>query len=354
MRRFFQSMFLTTTLIFINGVVFAQSLPVLSAQEGVIPMSAGVRWLHFGMLGMLVVALISLIIWSLAFLGQSDRGRIGLSRRWVAVPSFFIVLALGVVFHTIAQMHLDLNGGVITIRLTAYHWPDRYDYFIYKLHGKRNVSYLALNQPLTLPQNTQAQIFVSSRDVNRSWSMTIWAKEHNAHPGFYHTSSLVPLNLGKNRSLCTKNCALDLGVMPLYVSVLPTRAYDQWLKHHTIFATYNAQHLPVATLAHKQLIEEGKQVYEQNCMSCHGVNGMGVNRSVPALNNKQLLKKDEIHWVSDSYPGSPMPGFKGRLDEEAIAAVISYTREKWRNGSKKTALNSDVQPMSVRKIQSYI
>ena len=83
-------------------------------------------------------------------------------------------------------------------------------------------------------------------------------------------------------------------------------------------------------------------------------NGMGVNRSVPALNRKALSKDDEIRWVSSSYPGSPMPGFEGRLDEEGVAAVISYTRQKWRSANKDKPFDSDVQPMSVRKIQSYM
>lgn len=353
MRRFFLQMLLFAGLTFVGILGFSQSLPFLPAQESVIPMSVGMRWLHFGMLGALVVALISLVIWGVSFIGQSYRGQAGLSRRWVAVPCVFTVLALGVVFHTISQMHKS-SEGAIAIRLTGYHWPDRYDYFIYRLQDKGAASYLALNQPLTVPKNKPVEMFISSKDVNRSWSMTIWAKEHNAWPGFYHMSAFTSTVLGKSRSLCTKNCALDLGAMPVYISTLPFSEYTQWVRHHTISSTYDAKRLPVATLSHRQLIEEGRQVYEQNCMSCHGANGMGVNRSVPALNSKALSKDDEIRWVSSSYPGSPMPGFESRLDEEAIAAVISYTRQKWRSAKKDKPLDSDVQPVSVRKIQSYI
>jgi mono/diheme cytochrome c family protein len=80
---------------------------------------------------------------------------------------------------------------------------------------------------------------------------------------------------------------------------------------------------------------EGQNVYVNNCGSCHGPDGEGVD--APALNSKQFLDdvtEDQItSIVAHGIPGSGMVAWSvdygGPLTSEQIDAVASYL-DSWR------------------------
>lgn len=88
----------------------------------------------------------------------------------------------------------------------------------------------------------------------------------------------------------------------------------------------------------------GRQVYENNCASCHQASGSGLAGLFPPLvGNPAVLDDDPWDHVSAivsgvqgkvidgiSYP-SPMPPFGKVLSDEEIAAVINHERSSWGN-----------------------
>lgn len=80
------------------------------------------------------------------------------------------------------------------------------------------------------------------------------------------------------------------------------------------------------------LAEEGAEVWEFNCASCHGTNGEGG--SAPALNAVQFLQSADDNQiallVSVGVPGTQMSAysqdFAGPLTSEQIKAVVTYLR----------------------------
>ena len=82
----------------------------------------------------------------------------------------------------------------------------------------------------------------------------------------------------------------------------------------------------------ESLAESGERLYNQNCASCHGLNGQGGIG--PALNSKQFLQaasNDEIEtFVAVGVPGTQMGGysqdFAGPFTSEQIRAVTIYMR----------------------------
>lgn len=80
------------------------------------------------------------------------------------------------------------------------------------------------------------------------------------------------------------------------------------------------------------LISAGAEVYAANCASCHQSEGDGTG-AYPALAGSQLVTDEDPSAVIEIvlHGQGEMPAFADTLDEEAIAAVVSYIRNSWEN-----------------------
>ena len=90
-------------------------------------------------------------------------------------------------------------------------------------------------------------------------------------------------------------------------------------------------------------IDLGKIVYQNNCASCHGANGEGVN--APALGNQSALahNKDEFirYTIEKGREGTPMEAFQGKLAEEDIDNVTAFIRSRGSSSiAEKTVLKT--------------
>jgi mono/diheme cytochrome c family protein/rhodanese-related sulfurtransferase len=74
----------------------------------------------------------------------------------------------------------------------------------------------------------------------------------------------------------------------------------------------------------------GEIVYQENCTSCHGVDGEGVN--APALGNRSALahNKDEFirYTIEKGRDGTPMNAYTDILSEADIDNVTAFIRSK--------------------------
>jgi len=86
-------------------------------------------------------------------------------------------------------------------------------------------------------------------------------------------------------------------------------------------------------------VEAGKTIYQQNCVPCHGEQGMGDGPAAGGLNpkpqplaaNQEALEDAYLYWrIAEGGLRAPfssaMPGWKAILSEEEIWQVISYLR----------------------------
>jgi mono/diheme cytochrome c family protein len=86
---------------------------------------------------------------------------------------------------------------------------------------------------------------------------------------------------------------------------------------------------------------DGKKVYEDNCLACHMADGMGVPRMQPPLVGSMWVKGDPQTLAAfvitggfdsqnrlDGRGENTMPMF-GALDNESLAAVLSYIRDQF-------------------------
>jgi cytochrome c oxidase subunit 2 len=84
------------------------------------------------------------------------------------------------------------------------------------------------------------------------------------------------------------------------------------------------------------LKKPGQGVFEENCAQCHRANGEGLPATFPALNKNPFVLGDPkpvIATVLNGRKGNlgQMPSWKDKLDDQQIAAVVTYIRQAWSN-----------------------
>lgn len=71
--------------------------------------------------------------------------------------------------------------------------------------------------------------------------------------------------------------------------------------------------------------ETGKQLYQQYCSGCHGAQGQGVPKAGVALADEAGEEAAELRATIFNGKGK-MPGFKGRVNDAQVAAIIEHLR----------------------------
>jgi copper transport protein len=83
-------------------------------------------------------------------------------------------------------------------------------------------------------------------------------------------------------------------------------------------------------------IARGKEVYEQNCVTCHGPNGRGDGPLAASLRPRPAdfrvhmaaghTDGELFTWLSKGVPGTAMPSFEGQISENDRWHVVNYIR----------------------------
>ena len=129
----------------------------------------------------------------------------------------------------------------------------------------------------------------------------------------------------KQKSYTLTKATIGLGLLSWLMLTAPVHAGSRWYDQSSI--------------------DQGASLFKQNCASCHGENAEATanwkeadangNYPPPPLNgtahawhhSKDALKRTILEGGVKI--GGVMPGFKGRLSEAEINAVISYFQSKW-------------------------
>jgi mono/diheme cytochrome c family protein len=134
----------------------------------------------------------------------------------------------------------------------------------------------------------------------------------------------------------------DIEAMAVYLKSLPSRAPPE--------ATS-----PIPPAESSLLTSLGQEVYNSNCATCHGSDGMGMPPAYPPLAGNQSIQMasavNPIRMVlNGGFPpgtaGNPkpygMPPFAQTLSDDQVAAVVSYIRTAWGNhGTPVTAQDAN-------------
>jgi mono/diheme cytochrome c family protein len=108
----------------------------------------------------------------------------------------------------------------------------------------------------------------------------------------------------------------------------------------------SAAKAPPALAADDAAMQRGAHVYEVNCKACHNLQGQGVPGMVtgfadnPAIRAPgvgslvtTVLKGGRAAITKANPTGAGMPSFAWKLDDDDVAAVLTYVRNSWGNAA---------------------
>lgn len=129
-----------------------------------------------------------------------------------------------------------------------------------------------------------------------------------------------------------------------YLEEKDVRAMAVYLKSLPQNGETEASAPPRSTPQTEQFLRTGAELYEKHCVECHKADGRGEPPAYPALaGNRALTLASPVNPIRavlhGGYPpstqGNPqpygMPPFSALLNDEEIAAVVSYVRNSWGN-----------------------
>jgi mono/diheme cytochrome c family protein len=96
--------------------------------------------------------------------------------------------------------------------------------------------------------------------------------------------------------------------------------------------------------------EQGRQIFHNVCLPCHGREGGGVLYQETALNGSAFVTGNPDQVIATILFGKEgegsMPGWDRNLTDQEVAAVASYIRQAWSNQAEP------VTPGMVAKVRA--
>ena len=87
----------------------------------------------------------------------------------------------------------------------------------------------------------------------------------------------------------------------------------------------------VSAGAHAQAVD-GKALFAKNCAACHQATGLGIPGAFPALKGNVFAQGDPAIVIATVLKGrAGMPAFAASIDDEKMAAILTYVRSAWGN-----------------------
>ena len=129
-----------------------------------------------------------------------------------------------------------------------------------------------------------------------------------------------------------------------YLYDADTRAMAIYLKSLAQARRRTSPAPPLPSAESSLLLCARKPIYDRECASCHGAEGLGMPPHYPPLAGNQSIQMasavNAIRMVlNGGYPpgtaGNPMPygmpPFAHRMSDDEVAAVVTYIRTAWGN-----------------------
>ena len=351
----------------------------LNMYKGVTPISREIYNLH--MVAMVVCTIIGIVVFGVMFYSLihhrkskgykpatfHDNPRLEII--WSIIP-FLILIGLAIPATRVLMRMDDTNKSEITIKIVGHQWRWQYEYLdqgisffsnlatpyaqIQNKQQKGEWYLLEVDKPLVLPINKKIRFLVTSNDVIHSWWVPELGIKRDAIPGFMYEAWARIEKPGVYRGQCAELCGINHGFMPIVVEAVTEADFNKWLAAQTTNENKNTQteHQAAAqkTMTRPQLMNLGKQKYEQICAACHRADGLGLSPMYPALRGSSIAVgtpiSRHIDLILNGLPGSAMQPYKDQLTDEEIAAITTYERNAWGNNT-----DDEIQPAAVAALR---
>jgi cytochrome c oxidase subunit 2 len=218
-----------------------------------------------GIVGVIVLALATYIFLKFRDRGQAipsqAHGRPIVEITLTVVPALILSVVGVFTFRTIFDL-AETQDTEMVINVTGQQWWWEYDYPVQEDFG--------INQPiitsgqLVLPVGTKVLLRETSRDVIHSYWIPALNGKKDAVPGRINLLRLEADKPGIYAGQCTEFCGLSHANMRMEAVALSKEDFAKWVAN---------QQKPYAAPAAGTLAAEGEQVFLNQCVRCHQVNG---------------------------------------------------------------------------------
>ena len=321
---------------------------------------------------------------------------------WTVIP-FLILVAMAIPATLVLIKMEDTTKSDLTIKITGYQWKWGYEYldsgisfystlstpreqidqFNKETAQPQGENYLLeTDNMVVVPSGRKVRALITANDVIHAWWIPAFGTKKDAIPG-YINELWFNVDEGKEgiyRGQCAELCGKDHAFMPIVVQVVTGEEFDAWVAAGGTFDTSNiaaeeasaeqttaevvveaveaivpaaeaadvqAEPEPVSakTWTQEELMTKGEEVHAA-CNACHQANGQGMPGVFPAIVDSPVAKgpiDEHINIVMFGKAGTPMAAFAGQLNDEEIAAVITYQRNAFGNNVGDVVLPADIK-----------
>lgn len=288
---------------------------------------------------------------------------------WTVVPFVILLFMAWPAAKVLIKME-DFSGSEMTVKITAYQWRWHYDYleegveYYSQLEAQHNVArqrgagidlqqfdnYIKeVDNPLVLPVGKKIRFLHTAADVIHAWWVPALAVKKDSIPGFINENWALIEEPGIYRGKCAELCGRDHGFMPIVVKAVSEEDYIAFLDSKRAEGQ-TADSDTTRQWGKAELMARGEEVYGRNCVSCHQINGKGIEGMFPAIAGSDIATGDivrHLRTVMHGVEGTPMQAFNKVLSDIDLASVITFQRNALGN-----EIGDVLQPYYVDRVRT--
>lgn len=345
----------------------------LNLSPGVTPISRDIFDLHMTVIAICIV--IAIVVYGmLAFIIVRYRRSRGIRSvqftenrtielLWTALP-LLTVIAIAIPATRVLSRADDYDAADVTIKITGHQWYWQYQYLDQGIDFYSTLStpqaqldgsqvkgqwyLLEVDRPLVVPVGKKVRLLVTSDDVIHSWWVPALGVKRDAIPGFVHEAWARIEQPGSYRGQCAELCGVRHAYMPIVVEAVSEAKFDDWVRDVKAQDQAAAATTP-PDWAMPEVLARGGRLYSAHCAVCHQPDGRGNPPLFPALQGSSIAVSSNINrhidLVLNGVPDTAMQAFAAQLDDEELAAIITYERNAWGNNTGDLVTPAAVQQL---------
>jgi len=240
---------------------------------------------------------------------------------WTVIPLILLLILIvptvGRTFNHDQNLSEDPNAVKVQVVAHQFWWE-----FNYPELG------IYTSQDLVIPVGRDISFELTSADVIHSFWIPALGGKKDTNPGLTSYFHLTPLETGVYKGKCAELCGDSHALMDFTVVVVSEEEFNAWVEN---------MREPAQAVAAEDL-EQGRVIYEANCLYCHAVqpdvrsavaphlNGFADRQRIAGIlpHNEENLK-DWIRDPAEIKPGTLMP--KMPLSEEELDQLTKFLLE---------------------------
>jgi cytochrome c oxidase subunit II len=259
--------------------------------------------------------------------GSPIHGHTGLEIVWTVIPT---ILVTGIAVYSgvaLAQAE-DLPDDHSVIQVTGEQFAWTFTYPDVEVEGDRPLT----TGELVVPIDQTIRFEITSKDVIHSFWVPEWRMKQDAVQGITTHTTVTPTQLGTFPVVCTELCGLGHALMRSRARVLSRSDYEAWVEEQQ-------------RLAREGGAVQGKELFTQQCGSCHtladagteGEVGPNLDEALQGADAEFIMESivDPSAEIAEGFQDGVMPANYGEtFTDPQLEGLVEYLQEAAGGGAQ--------------------